>query len=604
MSSPTSSTFKRKHSQNILDRYQFTFTPPFAAQTSSSLPFFRHPSGSPHSRNPSERTVLPPELIQEIIDQIPLHPQSERTSTLLNLCPVSHSFLDLVRPILYREIHLFLESPETGKKRHVSFRKLCRTLLGTKDCAKLVKSVKISLEGFERKEMIKLDKVFRNLVALESIRTEWKVRKSPQGEIVEYFVSIIRKNGRRIRTLELPMIEVKRSIFNSLPNLEKFVGFVENPDSLNYLSSKSIQLHRLFSIVYSAPLSYSLLLTLLSPFSSTLTSLSFVLQAPTTSDSPLNLSGFFALKSLRLLISHDTLILGFLHSLHPSLYGVGVLWSTESPSLAFLENLRRILESAKCLPALRVFGFSTCCDRTAKILAQHPLLDLLPESIERVGTFPEMILSSEEGGPNSTLLFETLETRPSFRRIDLLPSSLSGTIDPDEMYELRQRVRERLRKKGIEEVSVGGPEKGKGSWALGLDPRRWEIEEEGARWVREEEDEEKDKEESNEDEGEVISDSDEYETARREHLAWRERVVRANGMRIGSDGQLEPLRKWDRMKEVFWQGIGWVLAGLGFSLLVVIIVSMVFLEKAFGIPMEVSLWLFEGLLRILCKLRQ
>ncbi|GAA5959756.1 hypothetical protein JCM3765_000091 [Sporobolomyces pararoseus] len=402
---------------NAEQSFEFTFQPPPLSSLSST----------------STIPILPPEVLSQIFEIASPIPSTKRLSTLSSLCLVNCYFRDLAQPILYREVDLYLEKDVKTRKK--SFKKLCSTLRFHPGCSKLVRSLRLSLEMFDSEDMNKLGKIVGRLSRLETIRTNWSPPwKRVKPEIVEDLIAIVRKNGNRIKSLELPYFRINPSVLKSLPNLKTFVGAL----SLDDLPSPSISSEpkrifnsqcRLQRLVFNRPLYPTSFNSVVKPFENTLTSLSIIMNPDSGS---LDLSSFSHLTILRLVISDIRNLIFFAHA---NFLLFASITDTTLFSNNFIKQIRQTLESVQDLSSIRSLTLAASTSEIADYFSGYPLLDLLPQSLTTLSTFPQLLQVGEnredggEGGNlNCSILLDSLESHqlPHLTRIDILPSTLVG----------------------------------------------------------------------------------------------------------------------------------------------------------------------------------
>ncbi|GAA5897388.1 uncharacterized protein JCM6883_006684 [Sporobolomyces salmoneus] len=182
------------------------------------------------SFSPPTITSLPPEFISEIFRAIPGRPGSESTRdrTLASLCLVNRLFLQLARPILYREVYVdFTEDFEEEKFfRSVKFFrsfKILRTLIDVPRCGTLVKRLRFDLGRVEI-PFIRAKVLARLLTALKSLEGI-EVINGVRNQGID---GVIVRCRPRLKSLEVPEMELDGNnlfrIFNTLDELEVYVG--------------------------------------------------------------------------------------------------------------------------------------------------------------------------------------------------------------------------------------------------------------------------------------------------------------------------------------------------------------------------------------------
>lgn len=178
---------------------------------------------------------LPPELLREIFSAIPLHPSSERNSTLSALCLADQAFLAIARPLLYEDIRLDLNS-----RYWLSDSSDCRpinTLVENEECANLVKSVRVRYRQADRDDIVTLAYVLSRLKNVESVKPAKGQFPEHPGFVADFLLAIAR-HCPKLRHLELPEPSISGPcrydiLFSAFPCLESFTG---------HLSAKRLKL--------------------------------------------------------------------------------------------------------------------------------------------------------------------------------------------------------------------------------------------------------------------------------------------------------------------------------------------------------------------------
>ncbi|GAA5963441.1 hypothetical protein JCM3765_003073 [Sporobolomyces pararoseus] len=211
--------------------FESTFQlPPLAPSFPPSDPSLPLPiSSTPSSTSSTSILSLPPELISEIFEEIPVHPSSERNSTLTSLCLVNHLFLDLARPLLYREVHLTLAR---GFTVSCSSMLLFTTLIGNGECAKLVKDLRISFRDQYETGTDTLGQLLNCLEGLVTIRAAWNQVMDPEEG--EGFIQWIGGCKPQIQHLKLPWINLEHEaqdyMFSRFAQLKTYIGQLADPN--------------------------------------------------------------------------------------------------------------------------------------------------------------------------------------------------------------------------------------------------------------------------------------------------------------------------------------------------------------------------------------
>lgn len=366
--------------------------------------------------------------------------------------------------------------------------------------------------------MNKLGKVVGRLSRLETIRMDWSPKWARvKPETVEDLMCIIRRNGNRIKSLELPYLKVKPLVLKSLPNITTFVGSLSTSDSLSTPTSNQPKAIfnsqcRLQRLVFNFPFTQSSFITMIKPFRSTLTSLAIVMDPDS---GPLDLSTFEHLTILRLVISDVRNLIAFTH---PNFLVLASITDTSLLSTNFIQQIRQTLESVQNLPSLRSLTLAATRIAIAESLSSSSLFDLLPRTLESLITSPQMLRVENqrgegEGGEqkvsNGSILLDSLESNqlPHLTSIALLPSSLVPKVQEGGGREQTLMIRREFenlcqtRNLGIEVEEIKIPKYL--NRGIALDPARveYEVDDHGQEQDRRDE---REMERSNEEEEELV----------------------------------------------------------------------------------------------------
>ncbi|GAA5842807.1 hypothetical protein JCM5353_008114 [Sporobolomyces roseus] len=334
---------------------------------SDSLPFF---------------SSLPPELLIHIFESLSTHPDDERAANLSSLCLVNHHFLEIARPLLYRQVHL--DFSQDYDKPWSAIRQLFRTLLKVEHCSILVKSIRISMDQTTALEVTAIAYLLSQLQSLESVQTGF----TEDGE--DDFMDAIRKHQPGLKHLELRGVTFEWShhwrMLNALEDLEVLVGqfdSLENVEPASHQSNLACELRRFVS---HSSITTSTFERILHSSSESHTSLAFTIN-PEHAD--FDLSRFKNLKSLRIALEDDTNMTLDLYD-----YELNQHYRTrairEAPSSKFATQLRSILESTLALP-VETLSITVEEDYIAEIMSSQSFLRLLPCSLRHFGTVFEFL---------------------------------------------------------------------------------------------------------------------------------------------------------------------------------------------------------------------
>ncbi|GAA5992453.1 hypothetical protein JCM5350_001598 [Sporobolomyces pararoseus] len=377
--------------------FEFTFQlPPLA------------PSFPPSSVPPNSFLSLPPELISEIFKSFPLHPSSERNSTLASLCLVNHLFFELARPRLYRRICIDLTC---DLKFGSSSSAVISTLTSNAECGRLVKELRVSFFGIFGQGISTVEPVLNLVDSLEGLEVvQADLKQFFLGDAVDKFVEIIIERKPHIQHLEFPRTvahyKLEEQIFSKLSHLRTYIGRLPGPDYIETEDPHQLYQNvfcRLERLVLRSPAKPLYLNRLLCLSHHTLTALSFSV-APESSN--FDLSSFTSLTLLRISISR-----GFEGRLNNS-RGPG----SGASAINFAHDIRNILHSVEVSP-LQTLAIWAAEDHIGDMIA--PLIStdmaLSPSLLHFAATFPFL-------NANSSLLKAIgTQSLPHLERISILP---------------------------------------------------------------------------------------------------------------------------------------------------------------------------------------
>lgn len=358
---------------------------------------------------------------------------STSKTPLLSLCLVNHFFLDLARPLLYRDIHL---NPSLLRKKASSaYSKLVDTILFVPPHADFVRSVAIDLKlGSGDIDWIIFRSVLRQCRRLEKLSTGRVPWDGNDDEEVKLF-DIIQKEAPSIKHLEVRNIDIPLPstllITRNLRQLELLAIY-----SLE--TSEQIRLKfKLRQVVWTSHLSHSALKISLIPSSSTiLTHLSCNLDY----EDPPMLGSFSNLSTLRLVL--DTF------NLTHWLNGI----PSPLPAGTCVDALRATLLTTHSL-TLKRLTICTIHSETAEILGDYSILEYLPTSIVTLSTIPQLlgILNL----PSLLAIGNEVSTCTRLRRLTIVPALFTDSV-PGREYEyiekIGRRVSQMLGSKGVDIV--------------------------------------------------------------------------------------------------------------------------------------------------------
>ncbi|GAA5822737.1 hypothetical protein JCM5353_000647 [Sporobolomyces roseus] len=365
---------------------------------SDSLPFF---------------SSLPLELLIHIFESLPIHPDDERAANLASLCLVNHHFLEIARPLLYRQVHL--DFSQDYDEPWSAIRQLFRTLLKVEHCSILVTSIRISMDQTTALEVTAIAYLLSQLKSLESVQTGY----IEDGE--DDFMDAIRKHQPGLKHLELRGVTFQRShhwkMLRTMEDLETLVGqfdSVDNVEPAPHQSNLACKLHRFVS---HSSITTSTFWRILHSSSASLTSLAFTVNPE---DADFDLSRFKNLKNLRIALEDDTKM-----TLDLSDYDSNQHYRTrairEAPTSNFATQLRRILESTLSLP-VETLSITVEEDYIAEVMSSHPFLGILPRSLRHFGTVFEF-LELDAVNHQEHVVALRLGRLPHLAKITVFPSS-------------------------------------------------------------------------------------------------------------------------------------------------------------------------------------
>ncbi|GAA5897283.1 uncharacterized protein JCM6883_006642 [Sporobolomyces salmoneus] len=459
--------------------------------TDSSLP----------SSSPPTFTSLPPELISEIFESITRRPGSRLKDdrTLHSLCLVSRLFMQLARPILYREVYIDLARSFEGENNLTV--KLMRTLMENAECRRLVKGLRIrALVGYYDLPLVRsvmMGHLLSHLSSLERI----KVVHGSMGQLAE----VIGKHRPGLKSLVLSRVQLYGqsfgNIIDKLNELEVFVGHF--PLTLRKFddAASSRTTRKLRKVVAAHPVELNMFSRFILPSRDTLTSLTITISIDTRQ---LDLSPFTNLTDLRLCLGA------------PAEYGLrrGEEW--EEDIAKFATSLQRILRSTHSL-SIRTLTISTSQHLVANALSKYSLFDVLPPTVVYLNVESFFLRESEI---NLASLLRAVRDRalPQLETITGLRYVNALTTDMDRHEEEEERL-ERIFEEAFRDSGLSFTQKRimRDSWeprsAFDLDSEDELIEdefEESEESSEEESFSEEEEASNNDDEDEDHSDSSDY----------------------------------------------------------------------------------------------
>ncbi|GAA5842798.1 hypothetical protein JCM5353_008111, partial [Sporobolomyces roseus] len=371
---------------------------------------------SPPSTRPSpppSLSTLPTEILSNILEEIPYHPSKLRCADLASLCLINHFFLDLARPLLYREVHL--DFNQHYNESHSAIHRLVSTLLNIDHCSKLVKRVGISMDDKLNLEIPTLTHLLSQLKSLESIQTG-EIEEEDQAD----FVQAILKHQSGVKHLELRDFALDWKFLDKLGALKTLVGRFDPSQGVEEALQDvelAFELDRFVSYSFSSLTNKTFGRILQSSWSS-LTILAF----PVNPDHvDFDLRRLENLNTLRIVLDDDEN--SSLEALNS--HTTAQLRAKRSTVITlFVQQIRSILLSAQSLP-IQTFSITVEENHVSDILATHLLLDLLPPTLRHLGTIFEVL---ESNGINSSELKTALRTGllSHLERITIFPSNGFG----------------------------------------------------------------------------------------------------------------------------------------------------------------------------------
>ncbi|GAA5822634.1 hypothetical protein JCM5353_000615 [Sporobolomyces roseus] len=231
---------------------------------------------------------LPPELLNHIFQSFPKAVAlSEYQKPLARLCLVNRYFLEIARPLLYQHIrcsilqrHYLTESEEDQGP--------IRTLLSSRDCAKLVKSLTITdcrPTQPSREDLISFAYLLSHLSKVKEIKVPRR-QSTVDPAVNEDFLEAIRKHCADIERLRMPKIpigdsvgseDIFKSSLSSLLRLESYDGIVPLVSPIS--SSKPPPQFHLHQLVATSIINQHTLQWITQHSLDSLTSLTFLLHA-------------------------------------------------------------------------------------------------------------------------------------------------------------------------------------------------------------------------------------------------------------------------------------------------------------------------------------
>ena len=380
---------------------------------------------------------MPPELLTHILESIPSHPFNDHVAILASLCLVNHHFLQIARPLLYRQIQLDFDDEWTIVNQETYL--LSGTLATVRSCLKAVRNLHLSFcgrahycEGFGRwpgmlMGLGQLDSISASWEGAHDSLAEWSVSdvdwdeaKRILGAVEEAFIDGVIEHQADLKCLELAYVEeldygAFLSIFAHLTRLETFVV-----DKLPfYPYCKRVPLDavcHLRRLVLKSAFEPSTLQHILRSSQTSLTSLAFPFD---TKDLPLDLSCLSTLSDFHLSILPDEA--GPIPADHAF---TAILRRLKK---FILETLRPTLNSLNSLP-LNNLSIATECPVLQPLLKLIPILDLVPPSLARLQV-PSFFF--EPASPNDSILFDAIKSQslPCLRVLSVSPSTdLQNTV--------------------------------------------------------------------------------------------------------------------------------------------------------------------------------
>ncbi|GAA5876863.1 hypothetical protein JCM16303_006314 [Sporobolomyces ruberrimus] len=288
---------------------------------------------------------LSPDLLHRIFTEIPRHPYVKRDAALAALCLANRLFLRIARPLLYGDIRFDLDRTLwlTGSPFFRSF----DTLMESKACADLVKSIRVRHRTADRSKLIAFAYLLSRLENVESVEPD-RPRQPADSGFADDFLSSVARHCSKLRRLVLPEEACPSSqhgiaLLSGAPLLENFEGHLLLPSSKNPSEAAPLLSPSFKRLVLRSSFPASTLTRLISGSFDTLTTLSFRMDGFLK---PVDLSPLRHLSSLHIAYYPDIFVPEDEDDWNEDGHQ-GVFWLDNTKERT---RLRTILSSARTLP--------------------------------------------------------------------------------------------------------------------------------------------------------------------------------------------------------------------------------------------------------------